>query len=318
MASESHFSDHVSAVFLALPEEARGRAIARSPAASAQFASHGIKAVTSPAGGHDPVLVSSSADMRRSRLFGRQKVALMEHGAGQSYGGQRSASRNSSYAGGANREASLFLHPNEHAAARDRAAYPQARVEVVGSPILDTLPAREPGPGPVIAVSFHFDLGLVPETRNAFPWIRAELRRLAGSWTVLGHGHPRVIDQLAPWYAKNGIEVVHDFRDVCRRADLFIADNTSALFAFAATGRPVVVLNPPHYRRTANHGLRFWDASTVGINVDRPDALGAAVQTALEDPAQAKSDREAALGLVYAYRSGAAQRAADALVEWAA
>ena len=91
--------------------------------------------------------------------------------SGMSYAGDRDWAHRSSYPGGRGRDAELFLHPNETSAARDRAAYPDARVEVVGCPKLDTLPAREPGPGPVIAVAFHWD-GAMPELRWAWPRFR--------------------------------------------------------------------------------------------------------------------------------------------------
>ena len=194
----------------------------------------------------------------------------------------------SSYPGGRGRDADLFLHPNETSAARDRAAYPDARVEVVGCPKLDDLPAREPGPGPVIAVAFHWD-GAMPELRWAWPRFRGALVRLASPV----HRHrprPSAGDgaDLAPWYERAGIEVVADFRDVCRRADLLVFDNTSVGFEFAATGRPVVVLEPYHYRRGVHHGLRFWDAIPGLVCQDRagvPDAvsLTAVVEQALVD-----------------------------------
>ena len=119
-------------------------------------------------------------------------------------------------------------------------------------------------------------------------------------------------------YQREGIEAVRDFRDVCRRADVYVCDNSSTLFAFAATGRPVVVLNPPWYDRRVDHGLRFWDAADVGVQCNDPRELGPAINEALHDTPGQKRRREAALELVYAYRTGAAQRAADVLQEWAA
>ena len=102
-------------------------------------------------------------------------------------------------------------------------------------------------------------------------------------------------------YRKAGIPFVAAFEDVCRQADLFIADNTSCLFEFAATGRPVVVLNSKYYRRNVNHGLRYWDAADVGIQVDRPEDLVAAVAEALVDAPARQAARDAALDLVCAH-----------------
>ena len=80
----------------------------------------------------------------------------------------------------------------------------------------------------------------------------------------------------------------------------------------------MVVLNSPRYRRNIDHGLRFWEASGVGINVAVTDDLEDAVRLALTDPPEQRAAREAALDLVYAYRTGGAARAAAALVDWAA
>jgi len=321
LAGEVHFVDHLAAVWNALPEESRGVFAVREPAVAAKLirraATHGIGAVVGLPSSDRPILTAAAGDLSAAVKARRTRLALMEHGAGQSYGGRAMAAKHPSYAGGDDRPASLFLHPGQHPAARDRVRYPGARIEVVGSPFLDTLPPREAGPGPVIAIAFHFDALIAPEAQPALPYYREALAELAKRYTVLGHGHPRVIDRLASMYERMGIELVRDFRDVCRRADLFIADNTSAMFAFAATGRPVVVLNAPIYSRTVHHGLRFWEAASVGVQVDHQSRLGGAVDQALEDRPEQREARERALELVYAYRTGAARRAADVLMDWA-
>jgi hypothetical protein len=152
LASAPHYVDHLSAVRDALPATARGEYIAPGQP-----------------GPDNPVLVASFGDLKDAEEMGRTRIAIMEHGAGQSYGG-RGGIQHGSYAGGQGRDAaSLFLHPGSHPAARDRLAYPRARVEVIGSPHLDTLPHREGKPGRVVAFSFHFNGPLNPETHNAYP-----------------------------------------------------------------------------------------------------------------------------------------------------
>ena len=284
----------------------------------AYAARYGI-AATVGAAGDGPVVVASIGDLRAAGSAGRSRVALMEHGAGQSYGGDRRSADHPSYAGGVGRKAQLFLHPGPHPAARDHAAYPRARVEVVGCPKLDTLPTRGPGDGPVLAFGFHWDDSrTVDEVRSGFIFFREGLELLARKYKVLGHGHPRIIDRLAPWYERKGIEVVRDFSEVCARADLYGCDNSSTLFEFAATGRPVVVLNASLYRHSVNHGLRFWEAADVGVQCARAIDLPEAVEDALSDDAGKQSRREQALALVYGYRQGAAARAAGVLLDWAA
>jgi hypothetical protein len=280
----------------------------------------GIDALHMPraiAGPDDVALIASYGDLKSAKRGGFRRIILMQHGAGQSYGGDRRTARHPCYAGGDfNDEVGLFLVPNEHAANRWRERYPNADVAVVGCPRLDALPQRSKATtvdqaSPVVAVSFHWDGYACPEWRSAFAWYRSAVRELAQEVTVLGHSHPNRRD-LQAFYRGAGIEYVPDFDDVLRRADVYACDNSSTLFEFASTGRPVIVLNAPWYREEAQHGLRFWRAASVGVNVWEPAQLRPALDIA-EDAVM----REWALDQVYAYRTGAAQRAADAIAAWA-
>lgn len=311
IASEAHFADHILPVWLALPAEVRGSFYV--PAARDGIP--GMVVGRAPEANR-PTLTASVGDLRRARSR-RRPAAIMEHGCGQSFGGDPRSATQPSYAGGIGRDAELFLHPGEHPAGRDRARYPKARVEVVGCPKLDTLPRKDRDGEPVVCVSFHWNCRVSPETMTAEDAFRSQIVALARRYTVIGHGHPRILRRLSLWYARMGIETVRTFDEVCARADVYVNDASSTLFEFASTGRPVVVLNPKRYRRTVDHGLRFWEASTVGVNVDEGDDLAAAVELALEDPPEQRAERERCLDIVYRYRDGAAQRAADALRGWA-
>jgi hypothetical protein len=322
VASAPHYADHLAAVLGALPEGARGSFMTSSPPTATRIRQLGYEPTEPHRTGHR-VLAASYGDMRIAASLRSRGVALMEHGAGQSYGGR--GVNHGSYAGGTNRGGvGLFLHPGPHPAARDRKAYPRARVEIVGSPHLDTLPRREAPPGRVVAFTFHFNGPVCPETRTAYPDFFPAITRLVSRFELLGHGHPMLWSmgqpgrRLADRYRAAGIEAVRDFEEVCRRADVLVFDNTSVGFAFAATGRPVVVMNSPRYDRRVTHGLRFWEAASVGVNCDDPRKLGDCIEEALADPPERRAAREAALDLVYAYRSGAGQRAADVLMDWAA
>jgi hypothetical protein len=319
LASERHFVDHLAPVWHALPDGLRGRFLVADRALLRHAAARGIDA--SPATRTAaPLLVASYGDQKRGRRFGATSFAFLEHGAGQSYGGDPRSAQHGSYAGGRDRDdAALFLVPNERAAARWHATYPGAEVHVVGSPKIDELPARAPGPGPVVAISFHWPCAIAPEARTAFPHYRTALPAIARRFRVLGHGHPRFMPRLAPVYRTIGIEPIDDFDEVLRRADMYVADNSSTLFEFAATGRPVVVLNAPWYRRHVDHGLRFWDAATVGSQVDEPWDLVATVERALADPPDQRVERERVVAYVYARPlGGAARAAAEAIAEWLA
>jgi hypothetical protein len=327
-ASASHYLDHMVPVWKALTKATRGTFYV-APDLQEYAAHKGVVNI-----GHAPVppgdnvtLVSASGNLGHLVKRGRPNRAIMEHGCGLSYGGDlswrgRQAAHSSSYAGGLGRDAGLFLHPGEYPAARDRAQYPKARVEVVGCPKLDTLPAREGDPHPTVAVSFHWDTSISPETRSAFIFYREHVKRLAahgaktGEFRVIGHAHPRAYERLAPWYKRQGIETVRSFEDVCRRADMYVVDNSSTLYEFASTGRQVVVMNAPFYRKEVHHGLRFWDA-IPGPQVWEPYHLLDVIRYELEHPTLWTKRREEAVDQVYAFRSGAAKRAANALVRWA-
>lgn len=336
LACESQFLDHAAPVWHATDLGIRGRFLvdaalldraARLGIAAEAIDADVIRASSRPptaSPGDGPMaFVASIGDTKIGRRLGYRRFAFMEHGAGQAYIGQAGPNgRNPSYPGGVDREdTELFLVPNEYSAALWRSSYPDARVEVIGSPRLDSLPGRQLdpiAPGTTIAVSFHWPAYVCPESGTAVGTFGPALASLARRFHVIGHAHPKGDwpTRMKRIYRQAGIEFVPDFDEVCRRADLYAVDNSSTMFEFAATGRPVVVLNARDYRRNVNHGLRFWDAAHVGVNVDAPGDLAPSVERALEDGGDLFADREDALGIVYAYRTGAAPRAADALSEW--
>jgi hypothetical protein len=262
--------------------------------------------------------VDSYGALVRARRERFARYVLAQHGAGQSYGGVRGTlAHQPGYPGGVdNGDVGLFLAPNEHAARRWREAYPKAKVAVVGCPKLDTLPHREGKPGRVVAISFHWKKPNPPEAGWAFDDFARAIPALRERFELIGHAHPLASGKLAAFYRHHEIEYVPAFEDVCRRADLYVCDNSSTIFEFASTGRPVVLMNARQYRRHVDHGLRFWTAASVGVGVDDPSDLGDTIEAALDDRHEAQ--REAALDVVYAYRTGATQRAAEAIAEFAA
>lgn len=324
-ASRSWYMDHLVPIWRALPASARGRFYLGPLVARLGEGLPGATTRVIALEDDAPILTVAHGDHLTVRRAGRTRLALGQHGAGQSYAGAGGANADhQSYPGGRHQEdVSLFLVPNEHSARRSRDAYPGARVELVGCPKLDTLPRRRKQPDddgrPVIAVSWHWDSRVIAkETQSAWRFYKSHIALLAKRRRLIGHGHPRYMDHLRAFYRYAGIEIVPSFDEVLRRADLYACDNSSSLFEFASTGRPVVVLNTPVYRRGVNHGLRFWDAANVGIQVDHGRDLGAAITRALEDPPDVAAARERALDIVYSPRHGSAKVAAAVLVDWAA
>ena len=331
VAGETHFLDHLYPIWAALPEDARGHIyLARTHAQGHEAESllrhallHDYQGCV-PYGDRDALLrelrlrrgliVTASVNNAHYAARSGRPLVFCEHGAGQTYIGNQA-----SYAGGKHREGvALFLCPNQAVADRNLAAYPRIPAVVVGCPKLDKWHRRKPkarGEAPVIAVGWHWDCRVNEETRWAFPYYRDYLARLSVLGPVLGHGHPRAWDRLGGIYPSLGIEPVQDFEDILRRADVYCCDNSSTLFEFASLNRPVVVVNAPWYRRTHEHGLRFWEAATVGVQVEHPGALNWGVKQALLDPPEQQEARRAGVALAYAYADGhAAERAAAAIL----
>lgn len=313
----NHFTDHLAPIYLALPEEARGSFHARSRAASRARELGIFDVVQRPPQRAEMVVVASYEDYRSCHP---SPTVLVNHGIGQRYTGDPTAADHPSYSGGKGRDrVALFLCPSE----RDAEVCRQTgRAVAVGTPKLD--PYHPPvtkvtGPNSTIAVSFHADIHVVPETRWAFPFYQDSITQLAreGPFHLLGHAHPRSRVLLERFWGKLGVPYLPHFSDVLDQADVFVCDNSSTLYEFASTGRPVVVLNAPWYRQDVHHGLRFWDA-VPGIEVDCPDLLEASIEMALEDPPHLRKKRENAVAAAYdgvQLDGRATERAVEALME---
>lgn len=301
LATEGHWLDHLTPIHAALGAHAGAVLTDRHL----------------PSGG-DVTVVASYRDMKNARKHGRP-VALAEHGAGQSYQRNGRPASQGSYIGSLDRDGVIaVLVPGEAQATVHRAAHPDLPVHVVGCPKLDQL-ALIPRPvnaRPVVAVSWHWDCKLVPETTSAWRFYRAAVAELSRTHQVLGHGHPRLWPQIRGEYERMGIEPVRDFAEVVARADVLAVDNSSVMFEWAALDRPVVVVNSPKYRRNVHHGGRFWEWADVGLQVDRPDQLATTVDKALLDPLGVAVRRREIVRDIYGQPAGsAAQRAAEAVIQ---
>lgn len=262
----------------------------------------------------DDVIVAGYRDLVRVRKANPSRIILAQHGAGQSYGGDPRSEHLPAYPGGAdNDDVDLFLVPNDHAFSRWRRRYPSAAVAVVGSPVLDTLPGRRPATGVTVGIAAHWPSWFVPEARSAFDFHRSGIRDVAARWRTVGTHHPRR-PNLSWLYPRLGVEAV-DLDTLFAVADVLVADNTSVAFEFAATGRPVVLLDAPYYRREVRHGLRFWDCAMIGPTARRPEELVGAVERALSLDTSDVIFRELAVDVAFAYRGGASERAASAIRE---
>lgn len=313
-ASRPHYFEHLEPIWLQLPKHVRGEVF--SPSAKEPWGTARPRWLDPD----DVVLVASFVD---SRKMGRNPVIYLEHGAGQTYGGDPRSTGHGSYAGGGGHEhTALFLSPNEEVAGRWRTAYPAIPARAVGCPKLDRYGGlRGPLNGDqTVAFSFHWENPLCPESRSALPYYRQAMPEIIGTlrergWRVLGHGHPREMGALARLWRSLDVPVVESQDYVLRHASVFVADNTSALFESAAVGIPTVVLSAPWYRRDVHHGLRFWD-TIPGIHVEQPADLLAAVERAQERRHEDEAHRAWVTCRTYSAVDGqATQRAVDAILE---
>ena len=317
-----HYIDHLAPTWHALPAEARGSFLVPAGPEGKVAAAHaralGITADILPNTKTDRLTIVAAVIDHGDAVSRGRPIAYLNHGVGQAWRDKHGRLIPSGV-GKPKRDVRAFLAPGPFAARITREVHPNATVHEVGSPKLDGWLAHRPRAGPpVIVVSTHWDHALTPESRSAFPHYLPAIIALAKRQDVLvmGHAHPRAANSVRPRLATAGIPFLTTFDQVLEQASVYITDSSSTLFEFAATGRPVVVLNAPAYRREHHHGLRFWEAASVGVNVDHPSELQAAVLEALEDAPERQAARAAALAIAYAPLDGrATERAVTALLE---
>ena len=322
-ASQPHYLDHIAPIWALLPEHVRGHLW--SPGGQLTGTTAARLRRDDPEA-NVPVLVASHVDATTGPARGRPLVYL-EHGAGQTYDGDPAMANAIGWSSSHDRTLErvlLFLCPSETVAERWRSRY-DAPAVAVGCPKLDhwhlDVNAWCPNSAsPTVAVTFHWDCSLGPETRSAWPAYDRALPALV-RWAdengvkLLGHGHPRLWSRIARRWHSLGVEQVPSMAEVLDRADVLVADNTSAMYEFASLDRPVVALNAPWYRRDVEHGLRFW-SHVPGLQVNHRDELLDAVDTAVWDPVQGGVLRAAATAAAYARVDGqATQAAVDAIME---
>lgn len=301
IAERIHFFDHAYPIWRKLPAENRGTFYIPGDLLELLWKERGFEGIRLPMNGQymnlpsngNAVLCASYGSLRMVcemertfRHFPPRKKILMEHGVGFSF-----SNTNPSYAGGTGerKNVDLFLAPNHYVEQKNLETYKTIPNVIIGCPKMDKWKdfQFEKHDEPVIAISFHWDAQVSPETTSAWLFFKDALPKIAKRWKVIGHAHPRWAALLEAEYRKMGIEFVKDFDEVLRRADVYVNDSSSTLYEFAATDRPVVVLDSPKYRRGVNHGLRFWEHADVGVRIRDRDLLEQAIEEALHDsPAQ--------------------------------
>jgi hypothetical protein len=190
------------------------------------------------------------------------------------------------------------------------------RVEAVGCPKLDRwIGARPSNARPVIALAFHWRCQVGPGAGTAWDEFSGAIPELAERYEIIGHGHPRIMSEIGPWYTAHGIEAVTDQADVFRRADLLVGDATSCVFEFAATGRPVVILHGSDpARRDSECGGMYADRLMLGVVCYRPQDMGRCADMALADPPGIAETRRQTVRRCYANLGSATIAATQAII----
>lgn len=279
VARQPHYRDHLLPIWNLIPDDLR---IPRERATR-----------------YDLLLIAGASDRRHFNPY-----VYVEHGVGFAWQGID----NASYSGSSGHaDCKLFICPNETVGDRWRERYPDTPVAVVGCPRLDEYHTGYTPPPRTVAITFHWDCRLCPETRSAWPHYQPGIRKMVQAyrdqgWTVLGHSHPREQRMFKAMWRGIGVEWTDN---PLRDAAVLIADATSLMAEMHSCGRPVLALNAPWYRRDVHHGMRFWEWPLR--TVDGPTEASQVSLDSLTVPADWHP---------YAYADGkAASRAAAAILE---
>ncbi len=296
---EVHHAAHAWAIYSALPEQYQG--VFTSDITTLQ---------------NDHVAVFCYGDLKAVDKL-EKKIVFGEHGIGAYYN-----IVHPSYAGSTvhRKHIVLRLSPNIQHATKERETL-TCPVEIIGVPKMDKWADRTfsiDKENPTVALSFHFDVKVCPETRSAFrpyvrmfPYLRAEFQK------IIGHGHPRLIEHAAGHYIKNNIPIERDIEVVMEHADVYVCENSSTIFEFAFLRKPVVLINREEFRRSVTHSgnPRFWKYADIGPQVNNPEDLSAGIWEAVNNFENYLPRIEEMRQDVFTFTDGsAAQRAANAIV----
>lgn len=221
---------------------------------------------------------------------------------------------------------------------RDPAARP--RCALVGFAKLDPLIAapraalRDSAAAPVLLYAPTFypsSLERMPASLDALaPGAHWIVKPHSFTWTVKQYAAQR--QRLEAWAREPNVEVcgpgIYNLVPLMARADVLVSDASSALFEFAALGRPVVWCRFLKLR-WSYRGLLFWRYNrrmdpntrryeTVAHTVNRPEQLSAVLRDAITEGADPhrphQPEREALIEHLIGPRDGrASERIADEL-----
>lgn len=335
LASQPQYLEHIAPIWNSLPERIRGTfyvpddltVFAQRHIRGIFFGYHRSAKAPFTVNLDYPVLVANYGDMiAMHEQFAARKILYMEHGIGHTF-------HKAAYPDGPGKRdfVSLFLPPNEYTLRKIKLVRPDYPCRVIGTPKTDRIVSseginplrtiirshRDP---PTIAIGFHWGTSKnnPPESGSALEHYKEFIPKLAKQYHLLAYGHPLIKDNgYQNLYERHGIEYVPDFWEVMQRADVLLNDLSSVMYEFLLTGKPVIVLNAPWFRRDVHHGIRFWDYSDIGINVEQPEDIPLAIQETLDNYyAIHLEQRNRAITDLYPYLGEASQRAVQVIMDY--
>ena len=284
LANWSHYIDHVEHVYkslkmkkrLLIPKKLENYAIEKGLTNLMVCDKNNLRKKIKIFKNLDPVLLVLSYSWVNVLNKAKLDTIFLEHGAGQTY-----ITDNISWNRGECQYIKLALVPNGHCAK----AFEKSNIEaqIIGCPkIRDDYEFSE-NEKPLVVFSWHWECKVLPETLGSFDYWKDEILNLKDKFNIAIHAHPVMSRRVALWCKRNDLRFIKQFDDVVKEADLYCMDNSSTLFEFARIGKPVLVLNPPWFRRDVEHGLRFWELSNIGVNCNDVSELEVCLEKALKN-----------------------------------
>lgn len=254
-------------------------------------------------------VVASYGSVRRlsKKDYPVLQFILLEHGAGQIYqsevpGWARGSFRHSN-------RIKLFLGTNKFCVEAFKKNNNDITSYIVGCPKLDNIETQiNDYNNPLVVFSWHWDCDSIPETRSGFNFWAEEVLTLHKDkdkkFRIAIHGHPRLQDQTKAFCMKHQIDFIKTFDYVLKYANIYVVDNSSTLYEFAATTKPVILLNNPFYRRDVEHGMRFWEHVDLGLNCDRRGEIRPLIDFIIKNKGDTLCNerKKAIIDEVYPYR----------------
>jgi hypothetical protein len=263
-ATQPHYRDHLLPIYRALPEQLKGGV----HEIDGHFMPYSSGCVGLVAGGLDASLLRHHC-----------KGIYVEHGAGQSYGGDTLAARQTP--GYSLADGHMWPHIVGFIAPSQDVAdlWTSAPSVAVGCPKMDDHILGKLKPiEKSVCFAWHWEGTFVDEARSAWLHYASGLKSAVRRWKkegykVFGHAHPRWRGALDESMRVAGMTVLHTDVEVFAKASILFVDNSSLGPEFSSLGRPVVWMNAPWYRRDVDHGKRFWNWTKLAHTIDGVDEI---------------------------------------------